>query len=197
MRPRTNILGNRWHCRLPFYLRVALLAGLLCCHSNSRAAAQDAIDGLDSKPDLHEIIVSHTDENNTLQLYFTKEDGSSKRQITDGKHNCIQPAWSPDGKKVVYVQQSEKGMALWLTDPQGKGSKALTESGNNLLPSWLPDSKHIVWMLTKGGKDPSRNSQGRKARMVVMTPKITGLATICAPAMTESIPPPPVLWASV
>ena len=50
-------------------------------------------------------------------------------------------------------------MALWLTDSQGKNPKALTKSGKNLVPSWLPDSKHVVWMKTQPGQDPSRNSQ--------------------------------------
>jgi TolB protein len=68
---------------------------------------------------------------------------------------------SPDGSKIVYVQQSGKGMALWISDVDGKNSKALTESGRNLLPSWLPDSKHIVWMFFKPGKDPAENSQLR------------------------------------
>ncbi len=27
------------------------------------------------------------------------------------------------------------------------------------MPSWLPDSKQIVWMSTQSGQDPSRNSQ--------------------------------------
>ena len=109
---------------------------------------------------LREIIVSHTDENDILQLYHIKEDGSSRRQITThSKHGCMMPAVSPDGSRIVYVQQSEKGMALWITDFDGKNSKALTELGRNLLPCWLPDSEHIVWMLSSSGKDPAENSQ--------------------------------------
>ena len=36
-------------------------------------------DLLATESQLREIIVSHTDENNILQLYYVKEDGSSKR----------------------------------------------------------------------------------------------------------------------
>jgi len=114
-----------------------------------------------AKPQLREIIVSHTDVNNILQLYYIKEDGSSRRKITNSKHGCLQPAVSPDGSKIVYVQQSGKGMALWISDFDGKNPKALTEPGRNLIPSWLPDSKHIVWMFFKQGKDPAENSQLR------------------------------------
>jgi Tol biopolymer transport system component len=116
-------------------------------------------DSFASGPPLREIIVSHADENNILQLYHVKEDGSSRRQITHSKHGCMMPAVSSDGSKIVYVQQSEKGMALWISDFDGKNSEAITESGRNLIPSWLPDSKHIVWMIFAPGKDPAENSQ--------------------------------------
>ncbi len=115
-----------------------------------------------SKTNLHEIIVSHADENNKLQLFRMKEDGSSRHKITDGKHDCMMPACSPDGKKIAYVQQNNKGLTLWLSDLLGKNPRALTKPGRNLLPSWLPDSKHIVWMKNQPSQDrqdPSHNSQ--------------------------------------
>lgn len=125
---------------------------LLACISSTVLAA---------RTQLREVIVSHTDSNNILQLYHVKEDGSSIRQITDSKHGCMMPAVSPDGQKIVYVQKSRQGMTLWLSDLNGKNSKALTSPGNHLMPSWLPDSKQIVWMLSasKASEDPARNSQ--------------------------------------
>ena len=108
---------------------------------------------------LREIIVSCPDENNILQLYHIKEDGSSRCKITNSNHECMMPAVSPDGSKIVFVQQSGKGMALWISNFDGRNQKALTESGGNLIPSWFPDSKHIVWMIFKPGKDPAENSQ--------------------------------------
>jgi len=117
--------------------------------------------GNTSKSELREIIISHADENKILQLYYIKEDGSSRRKITDSTHDCMMPALSPDGKKLVYVRKSEQGLSLWLSDPDGNNSKELTKSGRNFLPSWLPDSKHIVWFLSKRGKNPAANSQLR------------------------------------
>lgn len=114
------------------------------------------------KPKLREIIVSYAHGNNKLQLYRLNEDGSSRRRITDGKHDCMMPVWSPDGQKIAYVQQTKEGLDLWLCDPDGSNHKQLTQSGNNRVPSWLPDSKHLVWMVSKPSKrkeDPASNSQ--------------------------------------
>ena len=116
--------------------------------------AQDKPGHLASEPDLRELIVSHADQNNRLQLYRVKEDGSSKRQITDSRNDCMMPAWSPDGEKIVYARKSDKGLDLWLISSDGKNARALTETGRNVIPSWLPDSKHIVWMVFTPGNNP-------------------------------------------
>jgi len=112
-----------------------------------------------TKSQLRKIVVSHTDENNILQLYYVYEDGSSRFQITNSIHGCLQPAVSPDGRKIIYLEKNNNGMSICLSDIDGKNSKALTKPGRNLIPSWFPDSKHIVWMIFKPGKDPAENSQ--------------------------------------
>ncbi len=112
--------------------------------------------------ELREVIVSHTDANGILQLYRMKEDGSDSRQLTHGDHPCMQPACSADGEKIAYVQQSRNGMGIWLCDTDGKNAKELIKAERILVPSWLPDSKHIVWMNAGQGqknKDPAGNSQ--------------------------------------
>ena len=111
---------------------------------------------------LREVIVSHTDERGNLQLFRMKEDGSDSLQLTHSKHGCRMPSVSPDGKKLVYVKQVDHSLSLWLSGIDGKNAGALVSGGMNLIPSWLPDSKHIVWMKTQPGKkgeDPASNSQ--------------------------------------
>ena len=111
------------------------------------------------KQPLREIIVSHADESNTLQLYRIKEDGSSRRKITNSKHDSMMPAWSPDGNKVVFVRHGSDGMNLWISDPNGIGAEAITHSEGNVFPCWLPDSKHIVWTQMTPGKNPCEESR--------------------------------------
>ena len=45
---------------------------------------------LASRP-LREIIVSYSDGTNKRQLYRINEDGSARRRITDGTHDCAMP----------------------------------------------------------------------------------------------------------
>lgn len=113
-------------------------------------------------PPLREVIVSYAEGNGKLQLYRVKTDGSLRKRITDGQADCMMPAWSPDQHKVVYVKQSDHGLDLWMCDPNGRSHKRLTEFGANRLPAWLPDSKHVIWMVSvpsREAKDPAASSQ--------------------------------------
>jgi Tol biopolymer transport system component len=62
------------------------------------------------------------------------------------------------GKKIVYLQQSGNGNSLWLSDPDGKNPRMLIRSGINMEPSWLPDSKNIVWFVLMPGR-PAESSK--------------------------------------
>lgn len=111
---------------------------------------------------LRDVIVSHTDDNGVLQLFSMKENGSGSVQITHSEKGCRMPVVSPDGKKLVYVQLVNHSLSLWLSDINGKDPRVLIKDGMNLLPSWMPDSRHIVWMKAQQGKknqDPASNSQ--------------------------------------
>jgi Tol biopolymer transport system component len=138
---------------------VRLLFGILSFSGLARVSECSGNPGRDT---LREVIVSHTDEDGILQLFRMKEDGSGSLQLTHSKHGCRMPSVSPNGKKLVYVKQVDHSLSLWLSGIDGKNARSLVSGGMNLIPSWLPDSKHIVWMKTQPGKkreDPASNSQ--------------------------------------
>jgi Tol biopolymer transport system component len=81
--------------------------------------------------ELSEVVVSHTDEKGILQLYRMKEDGSDRRQLTHSERGCRMPACSPDGKKLIYVQQVDHDLSLWISDVNGKNARALFDECMN------------------------------------------------------------------
>ncbi len=50
-----------------------------------------------------------------------------------------QPAWSPDGKKIAYVNHGD----IWLMDPDGQNPRQLVENAGN--PGFSPDGKQLVY----------------------------------------------------
>ncbi len=110
---------------------------------------------------LREVVVSHTDDQGILQLYRMKEDGTDSRQLTFSKTGCRMPSCSPDGKKLAYVEQLGGGLALRVADLDGRNARTMVADGMNLLPTWLPDSSHLIWMKVspQPKQDPARNSK--------------------------------------
>ncbi len=96
--------------------------------------------------ELREVIVSHADEGGILQLFRMKEDGSARVQLTHSKSGCRMPSVSPDGQKLLYLEPGKDSLRLYLSNIDGSKPRVLVREGMNLLPSWLPDSRHVVWM---------------------------------------------------
>ena len=105
-------------------------------------------------------------------LYTLPIAGGAATRITSGPGFDSQPRWSPDGKRIVFLSDRSGAENVWLCDPDGSHSKALTKGTNNLYasPDWTPDGKYIVvsrtsgvlgsvyelWLITPGGKaDPA------------------------------------------
>ena len=137
---------------------IGLLAGAIALPVGTMAKEDQ---GVATTEALREVIVSHTDKKGILQLYRMKEDGSNSRQITHSERGCRMPNCSPDGKQLVYVEQVGHGLLLRISDLDGRNARTLGDEGRNLMPSWLSDSQHIVWMRVKSQprQDPARNSE--------------------------------------
>ena len=85
-------------------------------------------------------------------LYTMPVTGGAATRITSGPAFDSQPRWSPDGKRLVFLSDRSGAENIWLCDPDGSHSKALTKATNNLYasPDWTPDGKYIVVSRTSG-----------------------------------------------
>jgi serine/threonine protein kinase len=83
------------------------------------------------------------------------------------------PAWSPDGRNVVYVDKANRQDPIYLADPSGADGRQILGPGplKNMNPVWSPDSEWIyftrgiepqdetemdVWRLRRAGGVPER-----------------------------------------
>jgi len=93
-------------------------------------------------------------------LYTMDLPGGQPRRLIPGSAHEFQPAWSPDGKSIVYVTWSSDGGQLWKIPAAGGTalplSKSLAVYSN---PAWSPDGTKIV--LLRGNAYDRENSRRR------------------------------------
>ena len=68
---------------------------------------------------------------------FTGEDDA----LTQGYFNSEQPAWSPDGRQIVYVSSPTGINKLYVMFVDGTGARRLSRSPKDFeegSPSWTP-----------------------------------------------------------
>lgn len=79
------------------------------------------------------------------QLASVNNQGKDRKDLTQtGINNW--PAFSPDGKKIVYSSSRDGDFELFVMNADGSEPKRLTTSeGMDIRPSWSPDGKRIAF----------------------------------------------------
>ena len=96
--------------------------------------------------------------------------GKWRRMTTTRLANEGQPAWSPDGRSIVYVSDETRRLHLYVVDAATKKTRRITSSGTqNIDPDWGSDGR-IAYITKRSGKtyvavlDPAEGD--RTARLV-------------------------------
>jgi TolB protein len=93
-----------------------------------------------------------SDKTGHKELYVMDYDGWNPMKITADRSICLSPAWSPDGKRLVYVSYRDRNPDLFGLDMDtGKRWKISGSEGLNISPAWSPDGKRIALALSKDG----------------------------------------------
>jgi Tol biopolymer transport system component/serine/threonine protein kinase len=97
--------------------------------------------------------------NNIPQIYLVDLVTQNLTQVTDLPEGACQPAWSPDGAKLVFTSPC-KGMdetypnsALYIVNPDGSElTPIVTVPGGDFDPKWSPDGKSISFTSLRTGQ---------------------------------------------
>lgn len=94
------------------------------------------------------------------QLFIANSDGSNEwKLLAPSGANIEDPAWSPNGRQIAYIQiaGSSKGMRILNLD--GSGDRLLTPpSQSPIHPSWMPDGRSILYCTDDDLHPPQKNS---------------------------------------
>lgn len=81
-------------------------------------------------------------------IYIANSDGSAARRIVTGETCC--PQWSPDGKRLMYLQGKLKlgDVKIVIVNPDGSGKDEVVAGFS---PAWSPDGNRIVYTACQPG----------------------------------------------
>ncbi|OGG52276.1 MAG: Tol-Pal system beta propeller repeat protein TolB [Candidatus Handelsmanbacteria bacterium RIFCSPLOWO2_12_FULL_64_10] len=82
------------------------------------------------------------------ELYLMGYDGHGLRPLTDDRTINRSPAWSPDGRRIVYSSLRQQRWDLFIVDAlSGAATPVRTSSTFNTSPAWSPDGRQILFSI--------------------------------------------------
>lgn len=111
-------------------------------------AVSDEVDAFDISPSGRRAAISARGQ----ILTIATERGDITRVNPDRMASRSQfPKWSADGKHIAFVSDRSGRDELWISDPEGRSPKKITDLDNEKnAPIWSPDSKSLLYIA--GGK---------------------------------------------
>ena len=92
--------------------------------------------------------------NGKIQLYLINATTGKETQLTEATEGAYDPAFSPDGKYIVYTQHKGNGSELWMLSVNGESNSAGTPiflaPGPTRSPAFSADGSKIVYLGLKG-----------------------------------------------
>ncbi len=103
-------------------------------------------------PDRSRIAFS-SNRGGTYDLFLMDADGGQPRRLTTDAGTEGEPAWTPDGSRIVYTATPPGGQPqLYALRPDGQPPQALTAGpGGNHSPAVSPDGRTLAFVSTRDG----------------------------------------------
>jgi TolB protein len=89
-------------------------------------------------------------EDGGKEVYLIDFDGYNLKKLTRDNTVNLSPAWSPDGKWIVYTSYAARNPDLVMINTAGEKRQTLNRfQGLNAAPAWSPDMQKIAFVLSR------------------------------------------------
>ena len=150
--------------RLP--LGIALAAGALL-----------AVAGCGSSPKGPPDLVFVSSRDGDYAIYSMNADGSREQRLTrdeegdastpQGRFFQVEPAWSPDGRRIAFASKRSGNFDLYVMRVDGTGTRRLTSTpADETQPTWSPDGTRIAFARGSPGDVYVMAADGTRVRRV-------------------------------
>jgi TolB protein len=93
-----------------------------------------------------------SNRNGAFDLYILSFDERDLFQITHNIGNVVSPDFSPDGTKIVFVNQSDVvPSSIWIVNADGLNPHLVYQGLNTIVSTaWSPDGETIAYAMSRG-----------------------------------------------
>jgi Tol biopolymer transport system component len=115
------------------------------------------------------------------EIFAVSPDGSGLRKLANlaASVSGATLAWSPDGRRIVFVAGMIGATQLYIMNSDGGDQRQLTSGKWNLNPSWSPDGRWIAFRSNRNGKDElfvMAQDGSRQASVTAEMPPLSGFS---------------------
>lgn len=109
-----------------------------------------AEEGADFDPDVdssgRQLVFASTRHTGKPNLYVKSVDGMAVTQLTSSSASDVEPAFSPDGRRVAFASDRSGNWDIWIVGLDGQQPVQVTQGpANQVSPSWSPDGRSLVY----------------------------------------------------
>ena len=94
-----------------------------------------------------------SDRDGDFEIYIVDANESTWERLTDNDSDDIDPAWSPDWRRVVFASDRTGNWEIFAMDQDGVNQDPLTNNpADDRFPAWSRDGKEVVWGTNRNGE---------------------------------------------
>lgn len=92
-----------------------------------------------------------TDSLHNPQIWTLDMNTAETKLLVDHPSGAFDPAWSPDGNNIAYIQRDGTANDVWIAPADGSEPYRLTNVGTCVSPTWSPDGRFLAFFRESDG----------------------------------------------
>lgn len=86
------------------------------------------------------------------EIHLINSNGTGSKQLTSSAGRDEDPAWSPDGSRIVFTSERDGNREIYIMNADGGNVTRVTnQAGPDSRPAWSPDGNRIAFQTERDG----------------------------------------------